>query len=174
MKSTSIARCGIVAGALAAAGLCASTPSFAAPAQVQHQNGSIPAGFPWDLGPSPTGVGSCPFSNGDANFVFESGTFVSHGTSNANGDWGGLTAQGTALFYEDATQIAEGHLTIWEGGGNNALDRGQGEGGLTLDFTGTGTGVSVQIHVNVHGTVPANSSTGLPTSNVLNVQVSCS
>lgn len=165
MKSTSIARCGIVAGAIVAA-----TGLYAAPAFAGIQaSGSIPAGTPWDLGPSPVPLPqSCTFPNADANFVFQSGSFVAHDTTNNNGDWGGLTAQGTAVFYEDSTPIAQGHLTIWEGGGNNA--RGQSEGGMTVNFTGGG----IQIHVNGHGTVPANSSTGLPTANVQNVTVTCS
>ena len=55
-----------------------------------------------------------------------------------------------------------GHLTIWNGGGNNAT--GQGEGGETLNFTGS----IVTIHVNFHQTSNAS---GTPTANVLNVQV---
>lgn len=174
MKLTSVVRSTGAAGiALAAAIGLSASPAFAA-AQVQHQNGSIPAGFPWDLGPSPVGLPpSCQFPNGDANFVFGSGTYVSHGTSNANGDWGGMTLEGPALFFEDTTQIAQGHLTVWEGGGNNA--KGQNEGGLTVDFGGTTlTGGTVQIHVNGQMTIPANSSTGVPTANVTNVEVSCS
>ena len=134
------------------------------------QTGSIPAGTPWDIGPSPAGLPqSCPFPNGDANFVFQSGTFVAHDTSNANGDWGGLTAQGAVVFYEDSTPIGQGHLTIWEGGGNNA--KAQTEGGFTLNYSGTGDGVAVQIHVNGHMTTNAQ---GQPTADVLNVNVTCS
>lgn len=166
MKPTSVVRCGIIAGGLALAG---GIGLYAAPAFGAVQaNGSIPPGTPFDIGPSPNGLPSnCQFPNGDANFVFLSGSFVSHDTNNANGDWGGLTAQGTAEFLEDNTSIAQGHLTVWEGGGNNA--RGQSEGGMTVNFTGEG----IQIHVNAHGTLPANSSTGLPTANVLNVTVTC-
>ena len=174
MKPISIARCGIVAGALVAAVGLNTSSAFGA-AQVQHENGSIPAGTPWGLGPDPAGLPqSCQFPNGYANFVFQSGTYVSHGTSNANGDWGGLTLEGPAVFLEDSTPIGQGHLTIWEGGGNNAIDRGQGEGGITVNFTGTASGQNVQIHVNEHMTVPANSPTGEPTATVVNVTVTCS
>ena len=167
MKSTSIARCGIVAGAIVAAVGLNGSAAFGA-AQVQHFNGDI-SGMPFNLGPSPVPLPqSCTFPNADANFVFLSGTGVFHGTANNNGDWGGETLQGTAVFYEDTTPIAQGHLTIWEGGGNNSM--GQNEGGITVNFTGGG----IQIHVNAHGTVPANSSTGLPTANVQNVTVTCS
>ena len=169
MKSMSVVRSAGAASAVIAAsfGLSAST-AFAA-AQVQHFNGSI-AGMPFDLGPSPYGLPpSCPFNNGDANFVFLSGTGVFHGTSNSNGDWGGETLQGTAVFYEDTTAIAQGHLTVWEGGGNNSV--GQNEGGMTANFTGTGSGVSVTIHVNGHMTVNAQ---GQPTAQVINVNVACS
>ena len=174
MKSTSIARCGIVAGALVAAVGLNTSAAFGA-AQVQHENGSIPAGTPWPLGSDPAGLPqSCQFPNGFANFVFQSGTYVSHGTGNANGDWGGMTLEGPAVFLEDTTPIGQGHLTIWEGGGNNAIDRGQNEGGITVNFTGTVSGQNVQIHVNEHMTVPANSPTGAPTANVQNVTVTCS
>lgn len=174
MRPLSVVRSAGAAGlALTAAiGLYAS-PAFAA-ATTGTQTGNIPAGYPWDLGPSPSGLpASCTFPNADANFVFLSGTYVSHGTMNNNGDWGGFTAEGEAVFYEDTTQIAQGHLTIWFGGGNNSPDRGQNEGGMTVDFTGTGPSGSVQIHVNGHMTTPANSSTGLPTADVLNVTVTC-
>jgi hypothetical protein len=124
----------------------------------------------FDLGPSPTGLPSaCAFPNGDANFLFLSGNGVSHDSSNKNGDWGGQTAEGSAVFYENSTQIAVGHLTIWGGGGNNA--RGQNEGGFTLNFSGSGPSGSVSIHVNAHQTANAS---GTPTANALNVQVACS
>jgi hypothetical protein len=123
------------------------------------------AGMTFDLGPNPNGLpASCPFANGDANFVFLSGKGVDHESVNNNGDWGGETVQGTAQFYEDSTLIDTGHLTIWGGGGNNA--KAQTEGGLTLNFVGS----SVTIHVNFHSTTNAH---GTPTSNVLNVQVTC-
>ena len=87
---------------------------------------------------------------------------------NANGDWGGETLQGPAVFYEGATPIADGHLTVWFGGGNNA--RGQNEGGFTINYTGSGAGGRVEIHVNGHSTVNAQ---GQPTANGLNVHITC-
>jgi len=180
MKPASVVRDGIIAGTVtlaAALGLYAS-PAFAA-AQVQHLNASIPAGTPFDLGPSPVGLpASCPFPNDDANFVFASGSVVMHESSNANGDWGGETLQGPAAMYEGSTPIGQGHLTVWFGGGNNSPTRGQNEGGFTANYTGTdstgpdSTG-TVQIHVNGQMTIPANSSTGAPTAEVLNVNVTC-
>jgi hypothetical protein len=133
------------------------------------QTGSA-AGMPFDLGPSPVGLpASCPCPNGDANFVFVSGNTVSHDSSNANGDWGGQTAEGTAIFYEGSTPLYEGHLTIWGGGGNNA--KAQTEGGLTLDFHGSGPGGTLTIHVNFHQTTNAQ---GTLTASPANVNVSCS
>jgi hypothetical protein len=153
------ARVGIVAVVGAA------TLGVAAPAFATAQTGSA-AGLTFDLGPSPTGLpASCSFANGDANFVFLSGNTVSHESSNKNGDWGGGTAEGTAVFYEDTTQVAVGHLTIWDGGGNNA--HSQTEGGLTLNFSSS----SVSIHVNAHQTTNAS---GTPTANALNIKVACS
>jgi hypothetical protein len=141
------------------------TLGVAVPAFATAQTGSV-AGMTFDLGPSPVGLpSSCNFPNADANFVYLNGNGVFHGTSNKNGDWGGQTAEGTAVFYEDTTQIAVGHLTIWGGGGNNA--KGQTEGGLTLNFTSS----VVSIHVNAHQTTNAS---GTPTANALNVQVTCS
>jgi hypothetical protein len=169
MKPISVVRYAGAAGlALTATMGLYATPAFGA----VQANGSIAPGTPFDIGPAPNGLpSSCTFTNGDANFVFSSGSFVAHDTTNANGDWGGLTAQGTAEFLENSTQLGQGHLTVWEGGGNNA--KGQNEGGFTANFTGTVSGETVQIHVNGHMTVPANSATGLPTVNDLNVTVSC-
>lgn len=125
--------------------------------------------MPFGLGPSPTGLpANCPFTNDDANFVFLSGTMVQHFTSNANGDWGGLTVQGMAQFYEGTTPLYQGPITIWEVGGNNA--KAQTEGGFTLNFTGTGDGGTLLIHVNGHSTTNAK---GTPTADVTNIQVSC-
>ena len=141
-------------------------PASAAFASAQHIN---LAGVPFDLGPSPTGVGNCTFPNADANFVFISGNGVSHDTSNKNGDWGGMTAEGTATFYEDTTPLYQGHLTIWGGGGNNA--KAQTEGGETLDFNGSGSSGTFRLHVNFHETTNAS---GKSTANVVNVNVTCS
>ena len=95
MKPLSIVRS---AGALGATGLLAATLGFgAAPAFGAAQTGSA-AGMPFDLQSSPVGLpASCPFPNDDANFVFQSGTIVQHDSTNKNGDWGGATAQGTAI-----------------------------------------------------------------------------
>lgn len=168
MRPTFVIRSGIVAGALAATvGLCAA-PAFGARAQQTHVNGSV-AGMTFDLGPSPVGLPpSCQFANGDANFVFVSGNGVFHDTANSNGDWGGETMEGTAVFYEGTTPLYQGHLTIWEGGGNNA--RGQNEGGLTLSFNGTGAGGTLQILVAGHMTTNAQ---GQPTANAQSVTVTC-
>ena len=130
---------------------------------------AIPAGTPFDIGPSPIGVpASCAFPNGDFNVVFAAGSAVFYGTENANGDWGGETLQGPAELYDGTTAIANGHLTVWLGGGNNA--RGQNEGALTLAYAGSGPGGAVQIHVNGQSAVNA---LGIPTSNVLNVHITC-
>lgn len=167
MKKLSIIRS---VGAVGAAGLIAAGISLgSAPAFAAAQTGSA-AGMPFDLGPDPAGLpATCPFSNGDANLVFQSGTVVGHDTSNKNGDWGGMTAQGDAIFYEGTTPLYEGHLTIWGGGGNNA--QAQTEGGLTLNFNGTGDSGSLQIHVNFHSTT---NNQGTPTANVANASVTCS
>jgi hypothetical protein len=142
-------------------------PASAAFATAQH---SSAAGMPFDIGPSPVGLpANCPFANGDANFVFLDGNTVQHGTSNANGDWGGQTAEGTAVFSEGTTPLYQGHLTIWGGGGNNAS--GQTETGFTLNFSGTGACGSLSIHANAHMTT---NNAGTPTANVTNVSVTCS
>jgi hypothetical protein len=167
MKPISVVRSAGAAGLAmtAAIGLYAA-PAFGA----VQASGSIAPGTPFDIGPAPNGLpSSCTFTNGDANFVFSSGSFVAHDTSNANGDWTGFTAQGTAEFLEDSTQVGQGHLTVWEGGGNNA--KGQNEGGLTVNFTGTVSGGTVQIHVNGQMTTNAQ---GQPTADILNVGISCS
>lgn len=166
MKPLSIIRS---AGAVGAAGLVAAAVGLSAtPAFAAAQTGSA-AGFPFDLGPSPVGLpASCPFANGDANFVFLSGSTVQHDTANKNGDWGGATAEGTAQFYEDSTPLYQGHLTLWEGGGNNA--QAQTEQGFTLDFHGSGPAGTLHIHVNGHGTTNAH---GVQTANVQNISISC-
>jgi hypothetical protein len=151
--------------AVAAIGMLAAAFVAAPGAEATAITGSA-AGMTFDLGPSPVGLpANCSFPNADANFVFLSGSTVSHDSSNKNGDWGGQTAQGQAMFFEDSTAIATGHLTIWGGGGNNA--QGQNEGGLTLNFTSP----SLSIHVNFHQTVNAN---GVPTASPVGVQVVCS
>lgn len=167
MKPSSIIRS---VGALGAAGLVAAAMGLsAAPAFAAAQMGSA-AGLPFDLGPSPVGLpASCPFSNGDANFVFLSGTFVQHDSQNNNGDWGGGTAEGIAQFFEGTTPLYEGHLTIWEGGGNNA--QSQTESGFTLDFIGGGPAGTLRIHLNGQTTTNDH---GTQTANIQNIGVSCS
>jgi hypothetical protein len=166
MKPLSIirsARAVGAAGLIAAAMVLSATPAFAA-----AQTGSA-AGFPFDLGPSPVGLpANCPFANGDANLVILSGTFVMHDTSNKNGDWSGATAQGTAQFYEGTTPLYQGHLTLHEGGGNNA--QAQTENGFTLDFDGSGAAGTLHIHVDANGTT---NDGGTQTANHQNVSISC-
>jgi hypothetical protein len=166
MKPSSMIRS---AGAAGAAGLVATVMGLsAAPAFGAAQTGSA-AGFPFDLGPSPVGLpANCPFANGDANFVFLSGSFVQHDTTKPTGDWGGATAQGTAQFYEDSTPLYQGHLTLWEGGGNNA--QSQTENGFTLDFNGSGAAGTLHIHIDAHGTT---NNAGVQTANHQNVTISC-
>lgn len=163
MKRISILRTAGAAGIIAAGLGLSAAPAFGA-----AQTGNA-AGQTFDLGPDPAGLpASCPFANGDANFVFQSGNMVMHDTSNKNGDWGGMTIEGTALFSEGTTPLYQGHLTIWEGGGNNA--QSQNEGGFTLDFTGTGDGGTLAIHVNGHNTT---NSHGTSTASVNNGTVTC-
>lgn len=151
--------------AIVAVGTLAAALVAAPGAQATAVTGSA-AGMTLDLGPSPVGLPSnCPFPNGDANLLFLSGNTVSHESTNNNGDWGGMTAEGQATFFEGTTAITTGHLTVWGGGGNNA--RGQNEGGFTLNFTSS----SLTIHVNAHQTTNAN---GAPTASVDDVQVVCS
>ena len=168
--------------ALAGAALFASWAP--ASASAIHPN---PTGHVIDIGPAPTALpANCPFPNNDASFLVVSGNVVKHDTTNKNGDWGGLTFEGDAIFQEapysgfdpvtgnpidtgPAVQYYEGHLTYWEGGGNNAT--GQNEGGSTLNFHGTGPLGTLDVHVNGHGTINDN---GTPTSNVFNLNASCS
>jgi len=167
MKPLSIVRS---AGALGATGLLAATLGFgAAPAFGAAQTGSA-AGMPFDLQSSPVGLpASCPFPNDDANFVFQSGTIVQHDSTNKNGDWGGATAQGTAIFYEDTTPLYSGHLTLWEGGGNNA--QAQSEGGFTLDYHGSSAAGTFALHVDGHTTTNDH---GTTTADVQHVRIACS
>jgi len=169
----------VVAGAAAVVGLSSS----GALASAIHPN---PVGHVIDVGPSPTGVpGNCPFANGDASFQLVSGNVVVHNSSNKNGDWGGVTFEGTAIF-QDApfsgfdsmgnpidigppVALYEGRLTYSIGNGNNA--GGQGEGGMQVDFRGSGPGGSLVLHVNAHMTT---NNGGTSTANVVNVNFTCS
>jgi hypothetical protein len=185
-KGTTLRKASARAACLAAGAISIGFAGFApsASASAIHPD---PSGHAVDLGPSPTGVGNCSFPNNDASFLTVSGNAVKHETSNKNGDWGGITFEGTAIFQEapysgfdsngnpidtgSPVQLYEGHLSYWNGGGNNA--GGQSEGGFTADFHGTalfGSG-TLDIHVNVHGTT---NNSGTPTANVTNVSVACS
>lgn len=183
MKRTTFGSAGIAA-TMAIGGIGVFAPTVLASAVHPPDT----AGHVIDLGPSPLGLpANCPFANGDASFVTVGGNAVSHETSNKNGDWGGLTFEGTAIFQEAPysgfddmgnpidtgapVQLYEGHLSYWNGGGNNS--GGQTEGGATLDFHGTalaGTG-TLDLHVNFHGTA---NNAGTPTANVQNVNIACS
>ena len=185
MIKTNIRAAGVAAAILAVGG--SAVPAPAGSASAGHPPNT--SGFPIDLGPAPNGLPqSCTFANNDASFVTVGGNAVSHETTNKNGDWGGLTFEGTAIFEETpydgfntttgapiddgpSVPLYVGHLTYWNGGGNNA--GGQTEGGFTADFHGTalvGTG-TIDIHVTAHGTT---NNAGTPTANVANVSVSCS
>ena len=183
MKRSSI--CAIAVTVFTASGLALLAAPTAGASAVHPPNTS---GHTIDIGPSPTGLPTtCQFPNNDASFLTVSGNAVSHMTSNKNGDWGGLTFEGTAIFQEapysgfdsngnpidtgPPVQLYEGHLTYWTGGGNNA--GGQTEGGFTANFHGmalSGSG-TLDIHVNAHGTT---NNAGTPTANVINVSVTCS
>jgi hypothetical protein len=170
LRKVIVAALGASAGALVLPAAAAFADSST---QHMHSNGSA-AGTPIDLGPNASGLPSnCPFPNDDANLVLIDGNSVSHGTMNANGDWGGGTTEGTATFYENDgttnTPWYTGHLTTWDGGGNNA--KSQNEGGDTLTFHGTGAAGTLDIHANFHSTFNA---AGTPTANVLNVKITCS
>jgi hypothetical protein len=183
MKRTTICSAGAVATMLATGGLAVFTPIVSASAIHPPAPGNV-----IDLGPSPVALPSnCPFANEDASFWTVGGNAVEHDTSNKNGDWGGLTFEGTAIFQEapysgfdeygspidtgPAVPLYEGHLSYWSGDGNNA--GGQTEGGATADFHGTalsGTG-SIDIHVDFQSTT---NNAGNPTANHANVKVTCS
>jgi hypothetical protein len=162
---------GVSAVSTVALGLATFGPTTAAFASASTFSA---AGLTFDLGPSPVGLpASCPFSNGDANFVFISGNAVGYGTMNKNGDWGGGNAEGTAVFQEGTTPLYQGHLHIWFGGGNNI--QGQNENGFTLAFKGSGvsdTSQALTLHVSTGSATPAHGTT--PTSNRLNVSIACS
>lgn len=125
-------------------------------------------------GPAPPFVtvqGSCPAFLFSDNWMlnFAGGNAVFHGTENKNGDWGGFTAEGPAVFTtSDGTVQYTGHATEWGGGGNNS--GGQSEGGFTLNFNGTGVAGAISIHVDQHSTT---NNAGTPTNNILNATVSC-
>jgi hypothetical protein len=158
-----------VTGALA----CVGVFGFSAPAALGSAAQIDPTGHGIDVGQSPVGVpGNCPFGNGDASFTFTGGSGVSHESTNKNGDWGGLTAQGPGVFAEDGTPLYAGHLVVWFGGGNNI--QGQQEFGTTVNFTGTSLSdptQTVSIHVSFGGAIPAHSTT--PAANHVSVNIVC-
>jgi hypothetical protein len=131
-------------------------------------------------GPPPPFVSipsNCPafLSSDNWSLNFVDGNSVSHGTLNKNGDWGGFTAEGPAVFTtSDGTAQYSGHATAWGGGGQNSNPGGpptqQSENGFTLHFNGSGPAGTVSIHVNQHQTT---NNSGTPTSNTTNVNVSC-
>ena len=129
-------------------------------------------------GPPPPFVtipANCPsFLSTDAwSLDFVSGNAVSHGTSNKNGDWGGVTAEGQAvLTTHDGTAQYAGHLTEWGGGGQNSPSgTNQTEGGFTLTFHGSGVAGNLSIHADSHSTT---NNSGTPTANHNSAIVSCS
>jgi hypothetical protein len=120
-------------------------------------------------GPGPTLPANCPFTNDDLSLNFIDGSVVFYGTKNKNGDWGGATGVGTAVFASNGTPLYQGQLVVWFGGGNNA--GAQTENGFTLDFHGTGAVGSLTIHVNQQQTT---NNGGTPTANAANLNITCS
>jgi hypothetical protein len=101
---------------------------------------------------------------------------VQHGTFNNNGGWGGETYTGLATLYalnDDGSLGAAqyvGHVTEWDGGGNNKA--GQSEGGFTLSFHGTSVSDPTQtLQINGNGHLTTNNA-GVLTASFMNV--SCS
>lgn len=125
-------------------------------------------------GPPPPFVtipANCPafLSTDTWSLDFVGGSSVFHETTNANGDWGGFTAQGQADFTtHDGTVQYVGHATVWGGGGNNAAS--QTEGGFTLNFSGSGIAGNLSIHIDGHQTT---NNSGTSTADVRNVSVTC-
>ena len=129
-------------------------------------------------GPKPDAPLNCPaFLRTDGwalNFL--GGHSVSHGTLNANGEWGGGTVTGpAALTTSDGTIQYSGHLTEWFGGGQNfppgTTPTQQSEGGFTTNFNGSGLAGTISIHVNGHITT---NNAGNTTATVMNLSVTCS
>lgn len=178
-----------LAALLAALTLCLAAGASVAFAGGSTQNGTVHCdpsnpvcGFnPILTGPAPpfvTFVGDCPaFLTTDFWAVdFTGGNAVMHGTQNKNGDWGGATATGPAVFMtsDNAVQYT-GHATGWFGGGQNSNPGGpptkQSENGFTINFSGTGPAGTISIHVNGHVTT---NNAGTLTSNVLAASATCS
>jgi hypothetical protein len=130
-------------------------------------------------GPPPpfvTVTGNCPaflFTDPwELNFV--DGNSVSHGTLNKNGDWGGGTANGTAVLMDGNTLEYSGQATEWGGGGQNSNPGGpptnQSAGGFTFHFNGSGPAGTITIHIHSHQTT---NNSGTPTSSVDGGAVTC-
>jgi hypothetical protein len=165
----------LVAGLTIVAALAAAGTALAGGGGAQ--NGTVHTNvffFPLDgtnAPPSCTALVSFPaaFSSDDVNGV-------QHGTVNKNGGWGGETYTGDATLYSlngdgslGAAQYV-GHVTEWDGGGNNS--GGQSEGGFTLDFHGTSVAnpsQTLQIHGNGHVTT---NNGGIQTAAFMNVRCS--
>ena len=130
-------------------------------------------------GPAPVSLpGNCPafLSTDTWTLAFVDGNSVSHFTQNKNGDWGGGTAEGTAvLTSSEGTLEYTGHATEWFGGGQNSDPGGdptqQSEMGFTLHFNGSGPAGTLDIHADGHSTT---NNSGTLTNNFMNVNVSCS
>ncbi len=179
----------IVAALMAGIVLCLAVGATAAYAGGPTTNGTThcnPAdsscGFnPVLTGPAPpfvTVVGNCPaFLTSDLWAIdFTGGNAVSHGTQNKNGDWGGATATGPAVFTtSDSTVQYSGQATAWFGGGQNSNPGGpptnQSEQGFTFHFHGSGPAGTISIQANSHQTT---NNSGAPTSNVLSATATCS
>jgi hypothetical protein len=133
-------------------------------------------------GPPP----GCPVQTGPNAIVSDNGNGVMHGETNKNGDWGGETFEGTAVFeyvpngftmdlngnpipIPPVTPLYSGHLQVWGGGGNNA--GGQSTNGGTWNYQGTAISPlapSATIHIHVNGQTTTNNNGNL-TANFRNV-----
>ena len=147
--------------------------------QVQHFDGLV---FPLGGGGNGPPPG-CPVQSGPNAIVSTGGNGVGHESTNKNGDWGGQTYEGAAVFefvpggfdtngnpIGQVTPLYSGHLTLWSGGGNNQA--GQTEGGLTLTFQGTAivgaSAPSATIHIHLEGHTTTNNA-GTTTANTMNI-----
>lgn len=177
MKSPFVAAFFAVLALCLAAGVSVAYAGGPTTSGAGHCNAGDPAcgANPIVEGPVPPFVtvsGSCPSFLLDDTWAlnFADGNTVFHFTSNKNGDWGGGTAEGTAVFTtSDGTPEYTGHATEWFGGGNNA--GGQSEQGFTVNFNGSGPAGAIHIHANGHMTT---NNAGTPTSNVNSGTVTCS
>jgi hypothetical protein len=138
------------AGTVACLGLLGTA---ALPAGATAQAGDV-TGLTMPLGPPPVPVpANCPFGQTDGvSITMLSGHGVMHDSTNKNGDWGGDTLEGIAQFTIGSATYT-GHLTMWGGGGVNAM--GQNEGGDTLSFHGTGTSGTLDVQISGHSTTSA-------------------